>query len=247
LGSLSDTNYSSRNPDDMSKLELAGSKLLQDDIFAGWLTDDLRVTSLLLTGVAGSGKISMCRVVENYLRTLLPSSEIFVVALYFSVDNRDKVQSLQTVLAFIVETMLHQRPQPQKYYNRLMLTGEGPLEVGDCLRVIHRARQDFQKFYILIDALDECDAQQARVVVERLTRLRNPIKIFATSRQPAHFLTAHFSDHVRMENIHHDGITEWMWRNLARKVPVDSNGVPKNDSTELYRIAEKILKRSGGQ
>jgi len=80
-----------------------------------------------------------------------------------------------------------------------MLTGEGPLEVDDSLRIIHRARQDFRNFYVLIDALDECDAQQVQVVVERLTGLRNPLKIFATSREMS--LATYFSNEIKMEQL----------------------------------------------
>lgn len=89
----------------------------------------------------------MCEAVENYLQSSTLSSETFVVAIYFFFINCHRLQSLQTVLAFIFEIMLWARPQLQKYYNRLMLTGEGPWEVTDCLRIIHRARQYFQHFY----------------------------------------------------------------------------------------------------
>lgn len=119
---------------------------------------------------------------ENFLKASGPSSEIFVAALYFSYRNKPENQSLQAVLAFIVEHMLKGHPRLQKYYNKLMLTGEGPLEVADSLRILHRARQDFQHFYIVLDALDECDDQQAQEVVQKLTSLRTPLRIFATSR-----------------------------------------------------------------
>jgi hypothetical protein len=156
------------------------------------------------------------------------------------------MQSLQDVLAFIVETMLEQRPHIQKYYNRLMLTGEGPLEVEDSLRIIHRARQDFRDFYILIDALDECDAQQAQVIVEKLTRLRHPLRVFATSRQiPG--MTAHFSTLINMEWLHDSGIRRYIARSLAAKSLVVSWDPSTGDATKLERAAENIWRRSQGQ
>lgn len=56
-----------------------------------------------------------------------------------------------------------------------MLTDECVLEVVDSLRIIHRVRQEFQHFYIVLDALDECDYQQGREVVGKLTSLRKPL------------------------------------------------------------------------
>jgi hypothetical protein len=196
---ISSIDFSSRGfQDNIAELKKSAGILLQDAVFIRWL-NDLSAPSLLLSGSPGSGKTSLCRVVENYLENLSSNSDTFVVAIYFSFRNRNKAQSLQAILAFIVETMLNQRPQIQKYYNRLMLTGEGPLEVDDSLRIIHRARQDFRDFYVLIDALDECDAQQAQVIVERLTGLRNPLKIFATSREMN--LTTYFSNEIKMEQL----------------------------------------------
>jgi adenylate kinase family enzyme len=200
--------------------------------------------SLLLSGRPGSGKTSMCRVVEHYLRAQVSNSDTFVVAVYLSFRNEKETQGLQAVLAFIVETMLKQRPQIQKYYNRLMLTREGPLEVEDSLRIIHRARQDFRDFYILIDALDECDTQQAQVIVERLTRLRHPLKVLATSRQSPR-MTAHFSTRINMESLNSYGIRRYIERSLAAKLPVVSSDT--GDAAKLGRIAENLLRRSEGQ
>jgi hypothetical protein len=242
--SIAGVDFSSNHfSDDIVELKESASTLLQDPIFAGWLANDTRDTSLLLTGMGGTGKTSMCRVVENYLRS---SSDTFVVAVYFSsFKNQGKAQSLQTVLAFIIETMLHQRPQVQKYYNRLMLTGEGPLMVEDSLRIIHRARQDFRNFYILIDGLDSCDDQQAQVIIERLTRLHHPLRIFATSRY--YRLTTQFSNELKMEDLTLSGIRSYISRSLLAKYPVAPFGYSLGDFAELERLTEEILRRSDGQ
>lgn len=190
--SISTLDFSSRiSPRELEKLKRTTNWLFGQSTFHQWRTSG---GALLLSGLPGIGKTSICRVVENYLQSSGPSSEVFVVAIYFSHVNRPENQSLQAVLAFVIEHMLSVRPQFQKHYNKLMLTGEGPLEVADCLRIIHRARQDFQHFYIMLDALDECDHQQAQEVVERLTRLRTPLKIFATSRPSS--LTNNFSYNI---------------------------------------------------
>lgn len=102
----------------------------------------------------------------------------------------------------MVENMLKARPQLQKYYNKLMLTGEGLLEIAESLRTLHRARQDFQHFYIVLDALDECDQQQAQEVVQKLTSLRTPLKIYAKSRPILfiHHFSHSFSYEITMSN-----------------------------------------------
>jgi hypothetical protein len=78
--------------------------------------------------------------------------------------------------------MLKSYARLQKYYNKLTLTGEGELELADSLRIIHRARQDFQHFYILLDGLDECDPATAAEVITKLRSLRNPPAMLAASR-----------------------------------------------------------------
>jgi hypothetical protein len=95
--------------------------------------------------------------------------------------------------------MIHTYPRLQKYYNKLMLTGEGELEVSDSLRIIHRARQDFQHFWIIIDALDECERGLALELVKRLTGLRGPPNIFATSLcEGADVLASHFTSQIKV-------------------------------------------------
>lgn len=178
--SISTLDFSSRIPPErLEGIKRNADWCLRHVQFRQWLTDG---GALLLSGRPGTGKTSICAVVENFLKASGPSSDIFVVALYFSFKDKPENQSLQAVLAFIVEHMLKSRPQLQKHYNKLMLTGEGPLEVVDSLRILHRARQDFQHFYIVLDALDECDQQQAQEVVQKLTILRSPLRIFATAR-----------------------------------------------------------------
>jgi hypothetical protein len=232
-------------PDDIAVCKESASTLLDDHTFAQWLTDDTRNTSLLLSGIGGSGKTYMFQGVEAYLRTMPSHHETFVVAVYFSFRNRDRAQSLQAVLAFVVETMMQQRPQIQKYYNRLMLTGEGPLEVADSLRIIHRARQAFQRFYILMDGLDVCDAQQAHVIFERLTRLHNPLKIFATSRGSS--LNSHFSNEIKMSQLIQDGIRTFIRRSVEAKVTVAAGSALSDHYATLERVTENILRRSKGQ
>lgn len=240
--SISTLNFSSKaSPDEVAGLKQGASELLNHEVFDQWLTGG---NSLLLSGAAGTGKTSMCRVVENYLRSSAPSSETFVVAIYFSIINRHRLQSLQAVLAFIVETMLRVRPQFQKHYNRLMLTGEGPLKVTDCLRIIHRARQDFQHFYIVIDALDECDAQQAQEIVERLTQLRSPLKIFATSRPNS--LAHHFFHQITIGEVVSDGMKAYIQKTLTEKVPVVIYGTLKNNPAELNKYVDAIFAQSDG-
>ena len=244
--SISSTDFSShRFPDNIAELKESASVLLRHQSLAEWLADDTNTMSLLLSGGAGRGKTSMCRVVENYIETLSSNSDTLVVAVYFSHCNQDEAQNLQAVLASIVDTMLRHRPQIHKYYNRLMLTGEGPLQAEDSLRIIHRARQDFQKFYVLIDALDECDTQQAEVVVKKLTQLRNPLKVFATSRMTP--LTAHFSAHIRMEQVTQDGIFTYIERSLAEKFPVVPGSTSKDHSAKLAKISHDILGKSQGR
>lgn len=140
-------NTSSRTPpQNLDQLKQSAGWVLRNQTFRDWQQSG---GALLLSGMAGTGKTIICQVVQNYLLSSRPQSETFVLAHYFDFRDRSKDQSFRGILAFIVQQMLKVRPQFQKYYNKLMLTGEGPLEVSDCLRIIHRARQDLQSFYVI--------------------------------------------------------------------------------------------------
>ena len=240
--SISNHHFSSEvAPDKVGWLTQSASEFFNHKLFSQWLTGG---NSLLLSGAAGTGKPSMCRVVENYLRSLAPSSQSFVVAIYFSFNNQHRLQSLQAVLSFVVETMLRVEPQLKKHYDRLMLAGEGPLEVTDCLRIIHRTRQDFQHFYLVIDALDEWDAQQAREIVERLTQLRSPLKIFATSRPEA--LAGHFFHQIIMTEVVSAGMKSYIRETLAERVPFVVLSPMRNDPARFDEVVDAIFVKNNG-
>jgi hypothetical protein len=225
-------------PGEADKLKQGAIEFLHHAAFVGWLTSNTGITSLLLSGPPGIGKTSICKVVESYVQTMTPKSSIFVVAIY---PTFARVQTLQTVLAYIVDKLLKTRPQVQKYYNKLMLTGEGELEISDCLRIIHRARQDFQDFYVLIDALDEFESDNARQIVERLTQLRTPIKVFATSRAfPS--LIQPFENHIRAQDVFNNGLRDIILNELRKKVS-------SNDEAQLDLLracSQEIAEHSYG-
>ena len=179
-------------PEQIDYLTRHATWLSANDTFRRWQHSG---GSLFLTGPAGIGKTSICQIVDSLLHTKGSPSDICVVPVYFQFSRRE-VQTLQAVFAYLVEDMIHAYPRLQKYYNKLILTGEGELEVSDSLRIIHRAQQDFEQFYIILDALDECDDGVALDVVKRLTGLRGPPNIFATSRREG-MLGSHFSYRIQ--------------------------------------------------
>lgn len=178
---------------------------------------------------------------ENYLQGFENASENLVIPIYFSFRDPLEFQNLQNMLALIVEYMLKIRPQTQKYYNKLMLTGEGHLEVDDCLRIIHRARQDFQNVYILIDALDECDRELAREFVARLTGLHSPLRVFATSCPGPLEKYFHYRMMFPAEAIWSD-MRIYVQTTLAEELPFYSS----LDPGQVLEIRETIIAQSAG-
>lgn len=82
-----------------------------------------------------------------------------------------------------------------------MLTGEGPLKVANSLRFIHRARQDFDRFYVLLDGLDEDSPQQAQELVDKLTSLHVPLTLFVTSRPNSVVMGSFFHHSINIEEV----------------------------------------------
>lgn len=153
---------------------------------------------------------------ETFLKSSRPSSEVFVAAFYFSSRDKPENQSLQAILAFTVEHLLSVHPRCQKYYNKPMLTGEGPLNVADSLRIIHRARQDFQHFCIILDALDECGHQKATEVPEKVLNLHRPLRIFATSRPEFDIKRDHLLHEIEiLEEVVQDGVKAYVWETFV--------------------------------
>ena len=222
----------------LEKLRQGASWLLHHSTFHDWLDSG---STLLLIGIPGSGKTSICEVLENYLQGSDDAYGNLVIPIYFSFRDPLRFKNMQAMLALIVEHMLKVRPQTQKYYNNLMLTGEGPLEVDDCLRIIHRARQDFQNVYILIDALDECDPELAREVVARLTGLRSPLRVFATSRPGPLEKYFHYRIEISAEAALSDMKT-YVQTALAEELPFYS----RLDPGQVAEITEMIIAQSAG-
>jgi hypothetical protein len=222
----------------LEKLRQGAGWLLHHSTFHDWLSTG---SALLLIGKPGSGKTSICQVLEKYLQGSDDASENLVVPVYFSSLDPLGFQNIQAMLALIVDHMLKVRPQIQKYYNKLMLTGKGPLEVDDCLRIIHRARQDFQNVYILIDALDECDHKLAQDVVATLTKLRSPLRVFATSR-PGPF-SKNFQHEITIsEEAVSSDMETYVQTTLAEELPFYS----KLDPAQIAEITKKIVAQSEG-
>ena len=236
ISTLKPTRHATSAP--LERLKQGASWLLHHDTFHDWLSSG---SALLLIGSAGSGKTSICEVLENYLQGSDDASENLVVPIYFSMLDPHGFQSLQAFLALIVDHMLKARPQIQKYYNKLMLTGEGPLKVDDCLRIIHRARQDFQNVYVLLDALDECDHNLAQKVVAKLTGHRSPLRIFATSRPG--LLANYFQYEITIseETVFND-LKTYVQTTLTEDLP----SYRMLDPAQVAEITKKITAQSEG-
>ena len=243
--SISILNFSSQSqesPEKFEEIKQTAGWILHHPRFRDWRTGG---STLLLSGEPGSGKTSVSKTVEKFLELPGPGSKVFVVAVYFSSKFEAETQTLKAVLAFIVEQMLKVRPELQKYYNKLMLTGEGLLEVTDSLRIIHRAQQEFDHFYIVLDGLDECDSEQAQDIVTRLSGLRNAPSIFATYR-PGQLLFPSFDQIPMKRDLILTDIRSCIRNTMAERFPRPLMRALKENPEDFDSTVETIVANSGG-
>ncbi|KAN0095697.1 hypothetical protein V8E51_016408 [Hyaloscypha variabilis] len=186
LNWLSNVDFRSNYLDALRKREAGtGQWLIDQELFRSWRDGPVR--ALWLNGMPGAGKTFLSTAVVDHLER---TSTCPVVYFYF--DFKDSVkqatESMMRSVAVQLETsLLHNKVSPalEQVYSNCQKTGSGRNPTLDEVTDLIIALSAFApKFYIILDALDEC--QNREELLEAITTLKNSAvnaKLFVTSRQ----------------------------------------------------------------
>jgi hypothetical protein len=172
--------------DEIMKLRASAEWFLLHDDFQRWhktSPTSPNKEALVLIGLPGSGKSSICQVTRFFLKAW-HQSDIDIASAYFSFrySQREK-QKESLVLSNIVQQLVLERPYLIEHITALKATG-GPFSSSEGIDFICRARRDLKGLYLILDGLDESQTV-GKALVEDLLAIEPPLSILVTARAHA--------------------------------------------------------------
>lgn len=166
--------------------EGTGRWLLDSNEFQMWLKE--RKQTLFCPGMPGAGKTIITSIVVDHLCTQFQNdASIGIAYIYCNFRNQDQ-QQLPNLLASLLRQLVQGQlsvPENVKSLYERHKDKPGPL-LDDILKVLYSVVADYSRFFIIIDALDECQASDGcrRKFLSEVFNLqaKTGASLFATSR-----------------------------------------------------------------
>lgn len=166
--------------------EGTGKWLLNSEEFRSWLYNT--APTLFCPGIPGAGKTMMTAVVVEYLQTCSQGAHDVGIAYVYC--NYKAEQTIEDLVASLLKQLLQGRDRLHKFVAKLHQVharkGTRP-SVDEVLEAIEAVVREYQRVFILIDALDECApavrSRLLQVVAAMQAHLgHQSVSLFATSR-----------------------------------------------------------------
>ena len=164
-----------------------GEWLLEAYQFKSWRDEPQSCNNILWCyGIQGSGKSILASLVIDRLRNAFELENAAIAHFYFDYRGQES-QSAEVAIASLLKQFCLAKsklPQPvSELYNRLK--GQRRPQLQDLEQAILSTCRAFDRVFVVIDALDECDANVHRKAFLRFLddlRTKSPINVFVTSR-----------------------------------------------------------------
>jgi ankyrin repeat domain-containing protein 50 len=187
--------YSRRHAD-------TGTWLLENKSFLKWLHDD-QGSLLWCPGEPGVGKTVLSSIVIDHLQSYSFKGSTGVAFFYCDYQNQSQQSALAIISSFVRQLvqMTGKNFSPlQELHETLTAKGNVKPTLNDVEKLLISICGRFDKVYIVIDALDECNLAQRKLLFPILPVLqRASISILTTSRPHAQDLERALKDHVKLE------------------------------------------------
>jgi hypothetical protein len=156
--------------------------------FLAWVTHDTQ--TLLCPGIPGAGKTIISSVVAGYLGRLQldkhSSTEMIGVACLFCEYERRQEQTPQAMVATLLRQLAEQSGRVLESVRRRYHLYESKTKpsLHDTFSLLSDSIPKFQKVYLVVDALDECERAVCSELLSLLHDLQKKtgVRIMATSR-----------------------------------------------------------------
>lgn len=180
-----------------------GQWLLDSAEYQSWLNS--RKHTLFCPGIPGAGKTIITLIVVDDLSTrFLTDSSIGIAYIYCSFQRQEE-QKLDDLLASLLKQLAESQsclPEPVRdlYYRHKAKRTRPSLD--EILRTLQTVRTMYSRVFIIVDALDECQASDGcmtRFLSELFNlQTRRGVNILATSR-PIPEIVDHFKGRMSLE------------------------------------------------
>lgn len=159
---------------------MTGLWLVDGDKFLAWKSTPN--AKLWLSGIPGAGKTILCSTaIDNVLQD---SSMSIAVAYFFCDYKKQETQRAETIFGSLATQIALQNSTAmaclEEYYEKIHPQNEleRPVKLDELVSVVQQMATNFEKAYIIVDALDECGREAAGIA--------NVLKWFAEGAHPVH-------------------------------------------------------------
>lgn len=162
---------------------------IQDSKFIYW--SDHNATTLFCPGIPGAGKTVLAATVIDYLQQLHQDSCDVAVVYHYYDTKRPNEKGLQWLLASFARQLIQQKnavhSAATELYRRYHTRSTRPTR-QEIQSLFESLLSDYQRVFIIIDALDEADVLQPSQAdlldeISRIQKLYGNVNLMATSRQ----------------------------------------------------------------
>ncbi|CAH0024927.1 unnamed protein product [Clonostachys rhizophaga] len=213
---LTSINYGQQQSDHFKRLQPGtGEWLIDSKEFQHWLNTAHQ--TLFCPGIPGAGKTTLTSMIINHISSKFSSdAEIGIAYIYCSYRQQEEQETGKLLASVLRQLTQRVHPLPdslKNLYNTHGSTQTRPSE-NELLEVLHLVVPRYSRVFLVIDALDECQTSNHRIInfLDKLVELqrKHGINIFATSRYIPHIVN-HFRSSVSLEiRARQDDITRYI-------------------------------------
>ena len=188
LNWLTRINYGAQQSDFISRRQPGtGQWLLDSEKFQRWINSDKQ--TLFCPGIPGAGKTILTSIVVEELTARFHDNETVGIAYIYCNFRQQDEQKIDDLLASLLKQLAESQPSlpgPVKdLYNRHKTKQTRP-SLDDIFRCLQAVITLWSQVFIIVDALDECqafDGRRSRLLSEIFSlQAKCRVNIFATSR-----------------------------------------------------------------
>ncbi|KAL7895629.1 hypothetical protein HDV64DRAFT_257366 [Trichoderma sp. TUCIM 5745] len=185
---LTRTDYGPQQSDYFSRRQPeTGIWFLESVDFQDWLTTSKQ--SLFCPGIPGAGKTILTSIVVDYLTSRFYGDSTVGIAYIYCNFKKQEEQTIYNLLASVLKQLAENQSRlhesVKSLYNRHKDKKTRP-SLNEILTVLHSVIMTYTRIFIIIDALDECQASDGcreRLISELFNlQMRSGANIFTTSR-----------------------------------------------------------------